>query len=470
MINAATDSGFDFYIGIPSTFLQPPRIVLVLDNPVATHTNYSVETAAEILANGVLNGGSVNAIVLNKSFQVYSSEYSDRNKGIRIRSTGKTPISVAVANLIPISQPIAFEWYNFHQNRDLNFKGSFEYFTLSTDYNGQSFANRRSELLLTANHNNTIISITPTQTVFLPQDAQDPSSDLVNVAPGSTHNVTLNQFQTLLVFNHTYDITGTRIVSNKPLTVITGHQCAQFPTSAPHCQPVHVQVPPSFLWGKKFLLAPFAGRSSGQHYKLVTAKENTTIVYKCGTSAATELTLESAGHGEYLDFPASSYCSLAAKKPIFVVQLGAGYSTDNSGGPVMAVVSPISRHVNSVSFLSLITNLFPSNFISITVLKEHFKNQNIILLDGNVVHCSWNEIYDNSGIVGYVCSLFVSVSGPADTNKHVVSHCEEDGLLSVVAYGWNNNDIGGWGYAYLAEINITQEISGSGILCHNDCC
>ena len=60
--------------------------------------------------------------------------------------------------------------------------------------------NRRSELLLTANHNNTIISITPTQTVFLPQDAQDPSSDLVNVAPGSTHNVTLNQFQTLLVF------------------------------------------------------------------------------------------------------------------------------------------------------------------------------------------------------------------------------------------------------------------------------
>ena len=140
MINAATDSGFDFYIGIPSTFLQPPRIVLVLDNPVATHTNYSVETAAEILANGVLNGGSVNAIVLNKSFQVYSSEYSDRNKGIRIRSTGKTPISVAVANLIPISQPIAFEWYNFHQNRDLNFKGSFEYFTLSTDYNGQSFA------------------------------------------------------------------------------------------------------------------------------------------------------------------------------------------------------------------------------------------------------------------------------------------------------------------------------------------
>ena len=68
-----------------------------------------------------------------------------------------------------------------------------------------------------------------------------------------------------------------------------------------------------FCGEKKFLLAPFAGRSSGQHYKLVTAKENTTIVYKCGTSAATELTLESAGHGEYLDFPASSYCSLAAK-------------------------------------------------------------------------------------------------------------------------------------------------------------
>ena len=460
--NAATASGYDFYIGIPSTYLQPPQIFLVIDIPVTatTSTSYSVETSAGILANGVLGVGSIHGIQLNNSLQVYSSEYSDRYKGIRIRSTSENPISVLVAtSLVP--QHNAFSWYKSHQNQEIGSKENFEYFALSTDYNGQLLNNRRSELLLIGNHNSTVISITPTQTVHLPQDAQDPSSDLVSVAPGSIYNVTLHQFQTLLVFNLTHDITGTRIVSNKPLTVLTGHQCAQIPTHFSYCDPIHVQVPPSFLWGQKFILSPFAGRKSEQYYKLVTAKEDTTIAYKCGNSAAIELAFQSAGHGKYLNFSAGSYCSLVATKPIFIVQLGAGYTADNyDGGPVMTVVSPTSRHVNSVSFLSLPFGwAFPSSFISITVLKKHFNNHSIFL-DGNAVQCSWNAVYDTSGIAGYVCSLRMSdyVYG-SYTAKHIVYHCEEDGLLSVVAYGWNNDGVGGWGYAYLTGMNTAEEIS-----------
>ena len=455
--NAATASGYDFYIGIPSTYLQPPQIFLAIDNPATTPTSYSVETSAGILANGVLGVGSVNVIQPNNSLQVYSSEYSDRYKGIRIRSTSENPISVLVAT-VPQFRP--FSWYKCHQSQEIGSKESFEYFAMSTDYNGQLLNNRRSELLLIANHNSTTISITPTQTVHLPQDAQDPSSDLVSVAPGSIHNVTLHQFQTLLVFNLTHDITGTRIVSNKPLTVLTGHQCAQIPTHVPYCDPMHVQVPPSFLWGQKFFLSPFAGRKSEQYYKLVTAKEDTTIAYKCGNSAAIELVFQSAGHEKYLNFSAGSYCSLVATKPIFIVQFGAGYTADNyDGGPVMTVVSPTSRHVNSVSFLSLYSGSFPSSFVSITVLKEHFNNHSIFL-DGNAVQCSWNAVYDTSGIAGYVCSLRMNdYPYSLITTKHVVYHCEEDGLLSVVAYGWNNNGIGGWGYAYLTGMNIAEEIS-----------
>ena len=453
--NAATASGFDFYIGIPSTYLQPPQIYLVIDNPATTPTSYSVETSAGILANGVLGVGSAHLVQPNISLPVYSSGYSDRYKGIRIRSTSENPISVLVATLLSVPYSSGFSWYKSHQNQEIGSKENFEYFALSTDYNGQFFNNRRSELLLIGNHNSTVISITPTQTVHLPQDAQDPSSDLVSVAPGSIHNVTLHQFQTLLVFNLTHDITGTRIVSNKPLTVLTGHQCAQIPTHVSNCNPIHVQVPPSFLWGQKFILSPFAGRKSEQYYKLVTAKENTTIAYKCGNSAAIELAFQSAGHGKYLNFSAGSYCSLVATKPIFVVQLGAGYTADNyDGGPVMTVVSPTSRHVNSVSFLSLFI-VYPSTFISITVLKEHFNNHSIFL-DGNAVQCSWNAVYDTSGIAGYVCSLSLS---DYLYGKHVVYHCEEDGLLSVVAYGWNNNGVGGWGYAYLTGMNIAEEIS-----------
>ena len=322
---------------------------------------------------------------------------------------------------------------------------TYEYFALSTDdYNGQSL-NRRSEVLLIANHNDTIVSITPTQTVSLPQDAQDPSSALVNIAPGSTHNVTLNQFQTLLVFNPTHDITGTRIVSSKPLTVITGHQCAQFPTDTPFCEPVHVQLPPTFIWGQEFLIAPFAGRNTPQQIKLVTAKKSTTIVYRCGDSTAIGRTLPSTGQGEYLNFPAGLYCSLFATKPIFVVQLGASHLVDDTGDPVMAVVSPTTRHINSTFFI-VDTLVFPFSYISITILPEHFGNNKSILLDGNELTCYWYEIYNTSGLAGHGCNISTT------NGRHNISHSEVDGLMSVVAYGWSNSPA--WGNAFLAGMSL----------------
>ena len=449
----ATVAGREMFFALPSVIFQPPEITLVINTPYDS-ANYSVETSTGTIATGTITNIG-HFITLNNNLQVTSSGYSDRNKGIRVIATGKNPLIVLVAMRFSIYLPLGFGEFKVHQNIEtINEPASYEYFALSTDYNGQSL-NRRSEVLLVGNHNDTVISITPTQTVSLPEDAQSHTADLVSIAPGTTHNVTLNQFQTLLVFNPTYDITGTRIVSTKPLTVLTGHQCAQFPTSATFCEPVHVQMPPTFLWGNEFLLAPFAGRTSQQQYKLVTAENSTTIVYRCGTSTAIGRTLSGAGVGDYLSFPAGLFCSLVATKPIFVVQLGAGHSIDNVGDPVMAVVSPTDRHVNCITFLADIV-LFPFSFISITVLPEHFGNDKHIVLDGNELSCSWNEIYNSSGLAGYGCSISITTTG-----KHFVNH--SDGLLSVTAYGWSNSPA--WGHAILMGMSLekfetTDTISG----------
>ena len=429
--------------------------MLLIDTPSSDLASYTVETATGLIATGELNG-TIHSIRLSNCLQVGSSGYSDRNKGIRVSATGNNPIVVLVTMKFSIYLPLGFDTYKVHQNVE-NEPQIYEYYALSTDYNGQQL-NRKSEVLLVGNHNDTVVSITPTQTVSLPEDAQNSTATLVSVAPGTTHNVTLNQFQTLLVFNLTYDITGTRIVSNKPLTVLTGHQCAQFPTSATFCEPVHVQMPPTFLWGNEFLLAPFAGRTSQQQYKLVTAENSTTIVYRCGNSKAVARTLAIAGVGDYLVFPAGSYCSLFATKPIFVVQLGAGYSTDNIGDPVMAVVPPTARHVNYTIF-RVNSDLFPSmtNFVSITILKKHFGNHGEhVLLDGNMLSCSWNEIYNSSGLAGYGCNISTT------TGKHFITH-SNNGLLSVVAYGWSRSPA--WGYAFLTGMSLkvfqTTEFSGT---------
>ena len=433
-----------FFFAIPRVAIQSPVIVISIDTP-SESANYTVETSSELIATGQVNGNA-HVITLNNNLQVGSSGYFDRNKGIRVLATGSSPLIVLVVVSFSTTFPIGLDSFKLYQNFETkNVSGTYEYYALSTDYNGQ-LLNRRSELLLIGNHNDTIVSITPTQTVSLPEDAQNSAAALVSVAPGSTHNVTLNQFQTLLVFNSNFDITGTRIVSNKPLTVLTGHQCAQFPTTATFCEPVHVQMPPTFLWGKEFLLAPFAGRTSQQQYKVVTAENSTTIVYKCGTSTAIGRVLGSPGSGDYLSFPAGSYCSLVATKPIFVVQLGAGFSTDNLGDPVMAIVSPTTRYIKCTTF-RVNTALFPSSFITITILPEHFGINKHVLLDGNKFNCSWNEIYNSSAsLAGYGCNVSTT------TGKHFVNHSDDNGFLSVIAYGWSTSPA--WGHAFLTGMSL----------------
>ena len=90
---------------------------------------------------------------------------------------------------------------------------------------------------------------------------------------------------------------------------------------------------------------------------------------------------------------------------------------------------------------------FPNSFITITVLAEHFEAAQI-QLDGNPLNCTWNDIHNtlSDDIVGYGCTLSVLAGA------HVVSHLDDNGVLSVVAYGWSNGpDLG---YAYLTNFNL----------------
>ena len=415
-----------------------------------------VETEAGTVFSGTATAANPATVDLNINLQVGSSDYTDRLKGIRAFATGDSPIFVLVIMEYDDFIPSGYADYLIHPNMEVASQSSYEYFGLSTSYSGQTFAGRTSQILLIGNDDATTVSITPTQTVNLPQDAQNSSTPLVSVQAGSTHNVTINRLQTLLIVHPSMDITGTKIVSTKPLTVLSGHSCAQFPSDQGFCEPVFVHVPPTFTWGREFLLAAFAGRTSTQFYRLVTAEESNTIAYKCGTSDPVGSMLPSAGSGTIISLAAGSYCSLSSIKPIFVVQLGAGHQTDNVGDPVMAIVSPISGHVNSTRFITLSSSDFPTSFISVTVQAEHF-DQTQILLDGGQLSCTWQQIYNTTsdGVIGYGCSASVT------QGVHNVVHSGDDGVLSVVAYGWNNSPR--WGYAYLTGIHLDVAGQSTGI-------
>ena len=447
-------AGTNFYFGLPRTVTQNPSPKVIIGTP-SESASFMVETEAGTVFNGTATATNPVTVNLNTDLQVGSSDYTDRLKGIHVFATGESSIFILVTMEYDNFVRTGYADYLIHPNMKFAGQSSYEYVGISTSYSGQSFEGRTSQLLLIGNDDSTTISITPTQTVSLPEDAQNSSSPMVTVLAGSTHNVTINKLQTLLIFHSEMDITGTKIVSNEPLTVLSGHSCAQFPIDQNFCEPVFVHVPPTFTWERDFLLASFAGRTSTQFYRLVTAEQSTTIAYRCGTSEQSESVLPSAGSSTTISLPAGSYCSLSSSKPIFVVQLGAGHNTDSVGDPVMAIVSPISGHVGRTRFITLSSSDFLISFISVTVQAEHF-DQVQILLDGGQLSCTWQQIYNTTSddVIGYGCSASVT------EGVHNVVHSGDNGVLSVVAYGWNNSPM--WGYAYLTGIHLA--VAGTGMI------
>lgn len=285
------------------------------------------------------------------------------------------------------------------------------------------------------------------------------ASTTVTIAPGTlSHEITLNKMQTLLVFSIN-DLSGTNIISNKPLTVISGHECGNIPLSEAGCEPLAIQVPPIATWGTRFLLAPFAGRDGPQAFKAVSSKADTDYVYTCDSES------RFAPETSILSFFSASYCYLQSTDPIFLTELSFGGSIDRKGDPSISIISPIDQYVNTITFVSLPSSDFLLNYISVTVAMEHYTPENI-LLDGEAIDCEWQEIVDmDSNIVGYGCSKAVS-SDSGNPKKHTVSHSGENGLLSVLVYGFNS--FPGQGYSYLAG-QVLEAGEGIASLCACAC-
>ena len=416
-------------------------------------SDYIIESSKGEIASGTVTSSNPAVIRLNSTFEVAESGFLDRMKGIRVRAIDQNPISVFVViqynDFGLFRHIIGYSSYLVHPNSEFSTERDYIYYAISFE-NATIPTELRSNILLVGNHNETLVFITPTQDVSLPRDAQSNSS-LMEVEAGTTHNVTLNSFQTLGFFAH-LDLTGTKIVSDKPLTVISGHQCAQIPSTTGYCEPLYIHLPPTYNWGTNFLLAPFGGRTANQYYKVVASEDfTTTVEYRCGNNTRVLLQFTTAGNSYILSFPSNSYCYLSATSPVFMLQLSPGNEADGIGDPALAIVSPTTAHVRSASFFSLPRD-FPNGFITVTVQAEHF-NSSQILFDGNPLSCDWNSILNtfSDDIIGYGCTHNVS------SEWHIVTHSGEIGLLSVAAYGWSASDGQSFGYAYLTNYNPKKQ-------------
>ena len=432
---AQSSYGTDFYIGIMRNYReQTEHVWLYIMTTSSSPVSFTVENYTNVIITGTVNNtASVNVSIPVNQVTLRSS-YSNRNKGIHVYTNNEGLISVLVINY----QSASIGEYIAYPSQDIADLNQYQYYAVSTgaipDYT-------LSEVLLIGVKNNTIVTIIPTQTITVPENIQNPSSPNVTITAGTSFSITLHRMQTFLFGALAVDISGTSIVSNKPLSVVSGHECGNVPDSVAYCEHLTEQIPPTVTWGRQFLLTPYGNRS-GQYYKILAADNQTTLNFTCGNGIVSTVYLSISGSTITKYSTTNAYCSIVSDKPVLVNQLGAGHNADNIGDPVISMIPSIDQYSERITFISPpISGSYPvtSHYINIAAT-----SQDTVLMDGSVLSLTWNTIYNDNNIIGYGTQVQIT-----DLNSHTIT---SQSKLSILVYGFG----GVTGYSYSAGMNLMQ--------------
>ena len=326
---------------------------------------------------------------------------------------------------------------------------------------------RFSQILLIACFDDSRASVTPSQSITPPgtsfspgecgpnppdpPDPPDPPTSCVWDERGAMDTVLITSPD---------DLTGTVIRSEKPLVVVTGHQCGEVPRGNTTCDFIAEQLPPQTTWGYTHILVPLAVRRTGDYYRIAAYLDDTVVNITCvdyGSSSPSTVTytldrMHVQNHTTHTTVDCSDsfryqYCILQASKPVSVTQYSYGYSRDRTcfgteiGDPFISVVPPITQYMNKYTFTEVEGDggdFSDFSYINVAVHTSFFDPSRIFiddsLLEAN--RSKWQAVYCADGdICGYAITKSISGMG-----NHTVHHSREDAGLYVHLYGFQNQN------------------------------
>ena len=450
-------TSYDFYIGALRNYRgHTTDIWLYIMTRSSSPVNYTVETYSGTIATGIVTNTTLSKLAISTTLVVLDSSYQNRNKGIHVSSNNEISVLLINYQIATIGEYLAYPVQNLSIPR-------YRYYAVSTGTLAIS-EQSLSEVLLVGTEDNTAVTVVPTQNITVPQNTQFSSSPEINVTAGTPFSFTLHKLQTFLFgAPGNNDITGTSILSDKSLTVISGHECGNVPDDVYYCEHITEQIPPTVNWGQQFLLTPYSGRPV-QYYKIVTASNHTTYNFTCGINNTTTYYLQTAGSSSTHSTGSNNYCSISSDKQILVTQLVPGHALGNTGDPAISLVPSIDQYSQDVVFV--FPNLtygtpydITSHYINIATT-----NQNTILLDGVPLSLTWNAIYDyTNNVIGYGTQL-------NSTSLDIPHILASDNKFTTLIYGVGSSTA----YSYSAGLSNMQSIFlfhyvWLGILCVPEC-
>ena len=442
-----TYRGNEFFAAFPKNGnfvpLQTPK--LHITNSEDTSVLVSITTLLNHQYSIVVLPHSSKSININSELILDST--TDTNKGIHIKAENDRLISLYATNYVITAAGgytvLPLHTYNIPE---------YVYYAFSAKTSSMG-SGVNSFVALVSGSNDTLVTITPSQTVTIPAELTMNGS--IVIAAGATHTVSLNILQTLLLSNEE-DLTGTRIASNKPLSVISGHECGIVPPLEQYCDQMIQQIPPSITWGNQYMSMPFATRQSGALFKILTERPNNKINVTCNNITSNQHSTTSfnlTNTGDYMTYTISQdeWCSFDSSYPTIITQYAYSGLQEQLGDPLSMVLTPIEQYTDLklhdiITPMSLFVDSYSTHkehIIGIFVLGDEMPEN--ITFDGTTVldDDDWRAVYNGDDILGYGLAVEGITEMPHNISGSLLT--TDSLFVSVIFYGFTA-EFNGFGF------------------------
>ena len=440
-----SNEGNEFALVFFENFDFIPTFTVFVTTPEDNPVSFTISSQFEEFYEGVAMPNNVTSFHFEQSFALVNT--IDRGKAIIVKAEGDHKLVVYGANealyttdafLALPSVSIESETYKY-----IN--------AMATPWNSSD-----SFIGIVAFKNNTIMSITPNI---------DTTIGSTFTAAGTTTQITLHKYESLLI-RQKGDLTGTRVISDKPISFITGHQCTNVPPDVIACDHLVEQIPPVQNWGKRFATVPLKTRQVYDRFKIVAGEDFTTVQIECTRSDGqsgnlTSFILQEGGFRD-VDIPSTDYCWVEGDKRIILLLFSVGQNVDGVlSDPFMAMIPSVDQYSNGYTLATLLDGVQNyTHFINLYIPKDFFQPSEIFL-NGQPLNMTVHKFVPikRQGVIE-VYGAQVNISG----GVQILGHATMKANIGVLVYGFGSYN----SYGYPGGLKLKEDLSQGMILFMNN--
>ena len=241
-----------------------------------------------------------------------------------------------------------------------------------------------------------------------------------SLVKSKNYTATVPAAGTSVIGRSSSDLSGTRVISNKPLSFFVENLFDGLR-----------QIPPTETWGFKFFLVPLSTRSADR-YRILASRGGTECSVTCTDPSLSEtITLANPGDFKQL-INTTRYCSVECNHPILIFEYHhCGYSKRN-----LKMIPPIGQYSNDYDLYELQGD---ADLIKLAIPTEY--DPFLLGFDGRPL--SGVAFVNVSCSDGEVCGRVATYNLTNVTGSHKLVHEEPDARFIAIAYVCSTWSYGG---------------------------